>query len=246
MSIPWAEFSAYVLAAFTVGLSKTSFGLGVGLVLTPILCIYLPPQFVLGILAPMMIIGDLAVVYFLWKKWDPRFFFVMIPTMAVGVVAGTMLVSQLSNQQARIAIGVLVLLFAGYQLLTLGRKDEVIYVPPKKGIGALMGFLGGFASSTAHSGGAVVVPYFVASGLSKEGIVANTFALFAVVNWIKLGSYVGVGMVNWEIIGWTLTVLPIAVLGGFAGRWVNRTVSREMFNRVVLILAIGGALKLFF
>ena len=58
MSISWAEFSAYFLSAFTVGLSKTSFGTGVGLVLTPILSIYLPPRFVLGILAPMMIIGD--------------------------------------------------------------------------------------------------------------------------------------------------------------------------------------------
>ncbi len=246
MSIPWAEFSGYVVSAFAVGLSKTSFGTGVGLVLTPILSIYLAPRFVLGILAPMMIIGDLAVVYFLWRKWDPKFFFVMVPTMAVGVVVGTLFVSRLSNPQARIAIGVLVLVFAGYQLLALYRQGEVIYVPPKKGIGALMGFLGGFSSSAAHSGGAVTVPYFVASGLSKEGIVATNFALFAVCNWIKLGSYVGVGMVNWEIIRWTLTVLPIAVLGGFVGRWVNRTVSREMFNRVALILALGGAIKLFF
>ena len=76
--------------------------------------------------------------------------------------------------------------------------------------------------------------------------MATNFALFAVCNWIKLGSYVGVGMVNWEIIRWTITVLPIAVLGGFIGRWVNRTVSREMFNRVALALAVGGALKLFF
>ena len=95
-------------------------------------------------------------------------------------------------------------------------------------------------------GGAISVPYFVASGLSKEGIVATNFALFAVCNWIKLGSYVGVGMVNWKIIMWTLIVLPVAVLGGFIGRWVNRTVSRETFNRVALILALAGAIKLFF
>ena len=246
MSITWAEFSAYAISAFAVGLSKTSFGTGVGLVLTPILSIYLAPRYVLGILSPMMIIGDLAVVYFLWRKWDSKFFFVMLPTMAVGVVAGTLLVSRLSNQQARIAIGVLVLMFTGFQLLTLYRRGAPIYVPPKKGFGALMGFLGGFSSSAAHSGGVITVPYFVASGLSKEGVVATNFALFAVCNWIKLGSYVGVGMVNWEIIRWTLTVLPIAVLGGFIGRWVNRTVSREMFNRVALALALGGALKLFF
>ena len=234
MSITWVEFSAYAISAFAVGLSKTSFGTGVGLVLTPILSIYLAPRYVLGILSPMMIIGDLAVVYFLWRKWDSKFFFVMLPAMAVGVVLGTLFVSGLSNQQARIAIGVLVLVFLG----ACGSDAA--------GSGALMGFLGGFSSSAAHSGGVITVPYFVASGLSKEGVVSTNFALFAVCNWIKLGSYVGVGMVNWEIIGWTLTVLPIAVLGGFAGRWVNRTVSREMFNRVVLILAIGGALKLFF
>ncbi|MBI2881355.1 MAG: sulfite exporter TauE/SafE family protein [Candidatus Tectomicrobia bacterium] len=246
MTISWAEFSGYFLSAFAVGLTKTSFGTGVGIVLTPLLSIYLPPRFVLAILAPMMIIGDFAVAYFLWKKWDGKFFWVMFPAMAAGVVLGALLVSRLSNQQARIAIGVLVLIFAGYQLLAMIRKSELIYVPPKKGVGSVMGFFSGFSSSAAHAGGAISVPYFVASGLSKEGIVATNFALFAVSNWVKLGSYVSVGMVDWEIILWTLYMLPVAVLGGFAGRWVNRTVSRETFNRVALILALGGAIKLFF
>jgi hypothetical protein len=170
----------------------------------------------------------------------------MFPTMAIGVVLGVLWVSRLSNQEARIAIGILVLLFAGYQMLTMIRQKEILYVPPKKGIGALMGFFAGFSSSAAHSGGAISVPYFVASGLSKEGIVATNFALFAVCNWLKLGSFVGVGMVNWDIILWSLIVLPVAVLGGFIGRWVNRTVSRAMFNRVALTLALAGAIKLFF
>jgi uncharacterized membrane protein YfcA len=245
MSISWAEFSAYFLSAFMVGLSKTSFGLGVGLTLTPILSIYLPPRFVLGILSPMMIIGDLAVVSFLWKKWDSKFFWVMFPTMTVGVVIGALLVSRLSNQEARIAIGILVLLFAGYQLLAMIRKGEIIYVPPTKGIGSVVGFFSGFSSSAAHAGGAISVPYLVASGLSKEGIVATNFALFGLSNWVKLGSYISVGMVDWQIIQWTLFMLPVAVLGGFIGRWVNRTVSREAFNRVALLLALGGAIKLF-
>lgn len=245
MSLSWAEFSGFFISAFTVGLSKTSFGTGVGLVLTPILSIYLPPRFVLGILAPMMIIGDLAVAYFLWKKWDLKFFFVMFPTMALGVVLGAVLVSRLSNYQARIAIGILVLIFAGYQLLTMLRQGELIYVPPRKGLGSVVGFFAGFSSSAAHSGGAITVPYFLASGLSKEGVVATNFALFAVCNWVKLGSYVSVGMVDWEIIRWTLFMLPVAVLGGFVGRWMNRAVSREMFTRVALALALGGAIKLF-
>ena len=52
MSITWAELSGYLISAFAVGLSKTSFGTGVGLVLTPVLSIYLAPRFVLGILSP--------------------------------------------------------------------------------------------------------------------------------------------------------------------------------------------------
>lgn len=246
MNITLAELSGYLISAFAVGLSKTSFGTGVGLVLTPVLSIYLAPRFVLGILAPMMIVGDMAVVYFLWRKWDAKFFWVMLPTMIIGVVVGTLLVSRLSNHEARIAIGVLVLLFAGYQLLSMYRRKDLLYVPPKKGVGSTMGFFAGFSSSAAHSGGVVSVPYFVASGLSKEEIVATNFALFAVCNWIKLGSYIGVGMVNWNIIKWTLVVLPVAVLGGFIGRWVNRTVSREAFNRFALALALAGAIKLFF
>ncbi|MFQ5915238.1 MAG: sulfite exporter TauE/SafE family protein [Nitrospinota bacterium] len=246
MSISWEVFSGYFICAFTVGLSKTSFGTGVGIILTPLLSIYLPPLLVLGILAPMMIIGDLAVAYFLWKKWDTSFFFVMFPAMAVGAIAGAVLVSRLSNYEARIAIGILVLIFAGYQLLSMIRKSELLYVSPKKGVGSVMGFFAGFSSSAAHAGGAVSVPYFVASGLSKEAIVATNFSLFALSNWVKLGSYVALGIVDWEIIRWTLLMLPVAVLGGLVGRWVNRTVSQEAFNRICLTLALGGAIKLFF
>lgn len=236
----------FALAGFLTGYFKTSFGGGVGVILTPILLLFLPARLVLGMLSPLLILGDFAAVYFLWGKWDRKFLFIMLPPMALGVLAGAAFVGQLSDVGVKLVIGAMVVIFGTYQLLVLLRRRALIYVPPRRGIGQAMGFLAGFSSSAAHQGGIVTSPYFVASGLSKEALVATNFGLFAVTNWVKLGSYYAAGLLTWEIIRWDLYVIPLVALGAALGYATVRRVPQFHFNVIVLLIAIASAIKLLF
>ncbi|MFQ5915237.1 MAG: sulfite exporter TauE/SafE family protein [Nitrospinota bacterium] len=244
MDIGLNTIVAYALASLLTGFFKTSFGGGIGMVVAPILTMLISPRLTMGIIAPLMVLGDLLVVYFFWKRWDGKFIVALLPSMAVGAVGGTMLIAYLSNAGIRYVIALFALTYAVYHLVRMIRRTEIAYAPPNRTAGHLVGLLAGFSTSAAHSGGIITSPYFVASGLTKGAVVATGFGLYAITNWVKLGSYVWAGLVNGHIMLLTLYTLPLLALGAYLGNRAHRAASSRVFNSVILILAISGALKL--
>ncbi|MFQ5691556.1 MAG: sulfite exporter TauE/SafE family protein [Nitrospinota bacterium] len=235
---------AFAAASFLTGFFKTSFGGGIGMVVTPVVTLLVSARLTMGIISPLMVLGDLLVVYFFWKKWDSKFVVTLLPTMFVGTFGGTMLIAYLSNAGIRFVIGVFVLVFAAYHLVRLVRRREFEYVPPRPVVGQVVGLLAGFSTSAAHSGGIITSPYLVSSGLRKEAVVATGFGLFAITNWVKMGTYMWAGLVNGQIILWDLYTLPVLALGAYLGYQAHKAASSRVFNSAILVIAIAGAIKL--
>src|SRR6266498_4884916 len=64
--------SVAILIAILVlmfGLAKGGFG-GLGVLLTPLLALVLPVAMAVGVLLPMLMVGDVFAVYLYWKEWD--------------------------------------------------------------------------------------------------------------------------------------------------------------------------------
>src|SRR5215208_7023872 len=92
-----AVYVAIVIAVlgFMIGLAKGGFG-GLGAVLTPILALVLPVTLAVGVLLPMLMVGDVFAVYLYWKEWDLDLVKRMLPAGIVGALAGTFLLSAVS------------------------------------------------------------------------------------------------------------------------------------------------------
>ncbi len=246
MDITLNTLIAFVVASFLTGFFKTSFGGGIGMVVTPFLTLLVSARLTLGIIAPLMVLGDLLVIYFFWKKWDGKFIVALLPSMVVGAVGGTMLIAYLSNAGIRYVIGAFALCYATYYLIKMVRQTEFTYVPPNRTAGYLVGLLAGFSTSAAHSGGIITSPYFVASGLKKEAVVATGFGLFAITNWVKLGTYMWAGLVNGPIILWDLFTVPILAFGAYLGYLAHKAAPGRVFNSAILVIALAGSIKLLF
>src|SRR5512134_3369980 len=116
-----AIYIAIVIAVlgFMIGFAKGGFG-GLGALLTPILALVLPVALAVGVLLPMLMVGDVFAVYMYWKEWDLDLVKRMLPAGIAGAIGGTFLLSWLSPDGLRIILGIFVLVLVAYRMSAVG------------------------------------------------------------------------------------------------------------------------------
>src|SRR5690242_3467339 len=112
-------YVAFVIAllGFMIGLAKGGFG-GLGALLTPILALVLPVASAVGVLLPMLMVGDVFAVSMYWKEWDVELVKRMLPAGIIGAIAGTFLLSSVSTNSLRIILGIFVLVSVAYKFVS--------------------------------------------------------------------------------------------------------------------------------
>src|ERR1051325_4705976 len=97
-----------------IGMAKGGFG-GLGVLLTPLLALVLPVTSAVGVLLPMLMVGDVFALAMYWKQWDLTVLKSMLPAGIIGAIAGTLLLSRLSPNGLRITLGIFVLVIVIYK-----------------------------------------------------------------------------------------------------------------------------------
>ena len=145
-------FVAGVIAflGFMIGLAKGGFG-GLGALLTPLLALVVPVALAVGVLLPMLMVGDVFALYMYWKEWDLALVKRMLPAGIVGALAGTFLLSWLPPDGLRIILGIFVLVVVAYKFLS--DRIQAIRYEPRPWHAPAAGFLSGVASGMFNSGG---------------------------------------------------------------------------------------------
>src|SRR5690349_21527048 len=133
-----------------IGLAKGGLG-GLGVLLTPILALVLPVALAVGVLLPMLMVGDMFALYIYWKQWDLDLVKSMLPAGIIGAIGGTFLLSRLSPHSLRITLGIFVLTIVIYKFAS--DRVQTIRYKPKPWHGPLAGLLAGVASGMFNSGG---------------------------------------------------------------------------------------------
>ena len=89
MNLTTFELAAIALGAFGTGFFKSTFSMAIGLVLVPVMLLFWPTRFIIGIIAIHMLISDYAVIHRFWKQWEWNLAKLVIPGFYAGIVAGT-------------------------------------------------------------------------------------------------------------------------------------------------------------
>lgn len=232
------------VAALVVGFIKTSVGGGIGLVLTPLLSLFLPAQVVLGLTAVQLNLSDPITLRYYWRQWDGRQLRLMLPTLLAGILVGGWALSGLSDTALKKTIGATAFLAAVVQLAILRRWLSLGGGPAHWSVGSLLGLVAGGASAVAHSGGIIIGPYLVGLGLSNAAVVATGAALVAVSNVLKLVTYWGIGFLSWPLVGLALLSTPVLYVGAWLGYRLNRWIPRTWFALALIVIALVGSLRL--
>src|SRR5512141_2348011 len=100
-----------------IGFAKGGFG-GLGVLLTPMLALVLPVASAVGVLLPMLMVGDVFAVTMYWKEWDLDLVKRMLPAGIIGALVGTVLLSSMSPNGLRIILAIFVLVLVAYRFIS--------------------------------------------------------------------------------------------------------------------------------
>ena len=240
----WLTLSLISVAVLFMGIGKAGFGGGVGLVSPPLMAMAIPVTLMLPLMLPLLMACDVFSIWSWRGKWDLRQFWILLPGTVVGVGVGTLLLTSIPEPQLKAGLGALAIGFVVIQLVRQRCEDEESAYVPKLWHGLVAGCLGAFCSVLAHAAGPIITLYLLPQGLGKERFVATTVIYYTALNWIKVPSYIGAGILTVPVLLSALWLFPLIPLGVWAGVRLNKLVPEKLFNNVVYAIVVVTGVKL--
>ena len=245
--MPAAEQStAYVavviaILGLLIGFAKGGFG-GLGALLTPILALVLPVAQAVGVLLPMLMVGDAFAVYMYWKEWDVGIVRRTLPAGMAGALVGTALLVWLPPDGLRVALGIFILVLVTYRLV--GDRIQAMRYQPRPWHAPAAGLLAGIASGMFNNGGPALSSYLLLQKLPARPFIATSALYFALLNLIKVPGFLYTGVLNLPLLfslWWVFLFIPIGI--GVARTTLTR-VSPAAFEWIIISLLIFSSLWL--
>ena len=231
-----------MLAALLVGLAKGGVGPVAGALLVPLLSTTMPVSEAVGITLPLLMVGDWFALRVYWRQWDTPSLRLMLPGAMIGIIMGIVLLTTLPDTTLRRVLGVFTLVAAGYKLAS----DSLVALAytPRNWHGVLAGWGSGFGSALANAGAPPITAYMLLRQLPPRTFIGTSVIFFAIVNAIKLPSFLAAHVTNAHKIASVLWALPVIPLGIWAGHWMIERIEPQVFERLMLVMLVGAGMML--
>lgn len=250
--VPLGVFWVFVGSAIIIqGISKSGFAGGAGILSLPLMMLVMPVEKVAATMLPLLILCDMNAIYIhrsnvVWKKVLQ----IYVPSI-VGIVLGAGVWWRIGREGVQSYeggikrfVGVLAVLFAIY---IVGREAAMAWADRMKlGKRAAWpaGICAGFCSTIAHAAGPIVGLFLFSQNLGKTLFVGSVAWTFTLINLTKLPFYVGVGLIQRDVLLFDVFLIWLIPIGSYLGKYMHHRVSESQFNRVILVLTMLAGLQL--
>lgn len=238
-------WSVVALDVLLIGVTKSGFGAGVGLMVVPMIALamkHIPgrgSEATLGLMLPLLVAGDLIAVWQYRHLFSMKIVRHLLPGTLVGVVLGGLLLLWFDKQGAGV-IGALIRIEIGIEsILLVGLHWWRMYrgVPhnlmPEPARSHLTGGFAGVSSTLAHAAGPIVATYLLPLQLDRQRFVGTCAIYFFLLNTAKLPVYWWAGQFARAELPFTSRFAPLLIVGALLGLWVNRKINDKVFSRIV-------------
>ncbi len=240
--IPFEGYVVAALAMLVIGMSKGGLGATSATIALPLLSLVMPVNMILGSMLPILILADLLAVGFHWRYWELSYFKLLVPGALVGVVLGTVFITNVSPKILRTTMGVIILSFTLYKFLEPRLLSYFSY-RPRPWHGVFTGGTAGFTSTIAHIGGPPVAIYLLMQDVQPRTFIATSALFFLVLNWIKVPFYMYAGLIDLARLREIAFLLIFVPIGVYIGKTFVSRVRKEVFDKIILsILTISAIL----
>lgn len=248
MNLDPGQWVFAVVAALLVGVAKTGVA-GLGILPVAIYAQLVPAKQASGLLLPLLIVGDVIAVLSYRQHTQWRYLLRLFPWTAIGVVSGYFAMDRIDDRQARIMIGVIILVLVALHVLRkwwLSRRPALDEESKHPVLIPVTGILAGFTTLIANAAGPLMAMYLLAMRLPKLEFVGTAAMFFLVLNVFKVPFMMNLGLINLGSISTNLVLIPAVVAGALLGRKVLSRLKQHWFENLALGLAAAAGLKLLF
>ncbi len=230
-----AALGIVLLGSTVMGLA----GFGMGMVIAPVLLLFMEPQTVV-ITVVGLSIPTLGLVRLQSRRELEGH---DVVPLTVGGLAGlppaVLLLDSAAPDVLRITIAVIVLCLAAISILDIRRP-----LPRHPVIGGAFGFAGSVLTMSLGVGMPIVALFLTNQGLSARAVRASMAAYYLVVASVTFVVYGVIGLLPVERLLLLAEMAPVAVLGFLAAsKLVDRTNDRAL-RRIVLVVIIASSVAL--
>lgn len=201
----------------------------------------------IGILLPMLVMGDLFAVSFYRKNVVWKHLITLFPWVIIGLLCGYVTLCIVNSDQLKPIIGVIVLVMISLHILRekLGGKFNEM-LPKSLWFTLLIGIFGGFTTMIGNAAGGIMAIYLFVKGLPKSEFVGTGAWFFMFVNLIKVPFYIQLGLITTTSFTLNLIMLPVILAGALIGVKVLPNIPQKTFQMLVLGFAALGGIRLLF
>jgi uncharacterized membrane protein YfcA len=203
-----------VFGVFAAALLRGFTGFGFGLAAVPLLSLALPPVKVVPFVVMLQAIVGAVGLRQAWRSCDWRAVRGLSPGMVLGIPIGVVLLTAFRANPVRLVIGGVIL--GSVLLLWRGVR---LPPHPSRALTAGVGLIAGVMNGLATMGGPPIVVYLMALSHRAAVVRASSIVYFMFAALLSLLLMVWKGLIDREILLWSLASVPVLIAGTYAGNW---------------------------
>src|SRR3954470_477520 len=221
------------LAIFLIGMTKSGFGSGVGLMIVPMTVVAMghtsyPAAAALGLMLPLLLAGDVIAVWQYRHLFSLNIVKRLLPGSAVGVAVGGVVLWWFHSRPPQCVAPLIKLEVALESIVLVGLhwwrvwRGQHLRPAPGMAESTVVGPAAGASSTLAHAAGPIIALYLLPQRLERQLFVGTCAIYFFILNAAKLPVYARGEMFTRPVLALSAEVLPLVVAGALFGFWVNR------------------------
>lgn len=246
---PW--WALVALAIFLIGLTKSGFGSGAGLMIVPMTAIAMRhtpfgAEAALPLLLPLLLLGDTIAIAQYRRAFSMRIIARLAIGSILGVVVGTLLLKWFASKKhvAEALINLEIGLESVFLVsLNWYREWRARHgVPPYRPSllkSTAVGAFAGASSTLAHAAGPIIALHLLPQRLERGVFVGTCAVYFFLVNTAKLPGYYASGLFGQIPLSLVLWFLPLVPIGAVFGFWVNHRIHDRLFTKLVYAITFA-------
>jgi hypothetical protein len=211
-------------------------GIGVGLVLLPVLVLYLGIKSAIPILALALVAAATSRVAIYRREVDRR--------VAAWSILGALPSTAAGAYLFTLAPPVLLTRLLGLLLLGIlvGRRLHLRPLPMRRPVAFLpLGIAIGIVSGLASGVGPLLAPFYLSYGLRKGAYVGTVGAMALSMQLTKLAVFGGADLLTPRVLAYGLFLMPLTVLGTLLGKRLMLRISERVFVLLIEgVMLFGG------
>ena len=236
-----------IAAAVMIGMSKTGVS-GLGTLVVPLMAFAFGGMPSSGMVLPMLIMADVFGVIYYHRSANWKLLLLLLPWALIGLFVGLIVGKQISAEQFRQLIAILILISIVIMLWQeFRKKHKKPTTVHSKAVAAIFGITGGFSTMIGNAAGPVMSVYLLSRQLPKAVYIGTTAWFFFIINITKLPLQIWVWHnITIQSLLFNLSLLPAIAIGAYAGIKITAIIPENTYRWFVIVITVIASVALFF